>query len=297
MPIYKAFGLVISSEVPLRGMMQGNGAPDVTISYGSVPEQLPDIVHKGVTFQSSPGKFLLSIKNVGRFLVLDGKTIVVEPAIQTNDKDLGVFIAGSVIGSLLLQRDIYAFHGSALLHGNHAILISGKSGAGKSTLSSLLVQRGMALITDDLCALDCSNTDTPVVLPGTQQFKLWKDSIVQLGMNTEKFEKIREQMDKYYVPAILICNEPKPVKYVFSLQPAQLASLNIEEVKGFTKLALLKSNTYRYQYLRGMNKMPVHFNAMGCLGQHARIFKVARPQHGFHIMELADLIIQHLDKV
>ena len=295
MNCYSAFGLIVSSVIELRGFAPAMAEPDVAISFGKVPESLPDILHKGVLFQAAHGKFLLSINDVARYLVLSGKEIIIEPAPGAQLRDIEIFLTSSAFGALLFQRGIYAFHGSALQYNDSGIIISGRSGAGKSTLTAVLLKRNLQLITDDLCAIYKNSDLYPVILPGTRYIKLWQDSMNKLDISLVDKVKVRENIEKYILPVTAIVTEPVKVSAVFVLQVRNTKEIEVEEIKGFAKLNLLRSNTFRYQFVKGLDITQIHFEAMSLVGRNARIFKLYRPQNGFSAEELADALIGTLE--
>jgi hypothetical protein len=67
---------------------------------------------------------------------------------------LGVLGAGMLATVLLVLAGHPVLHGSAVEVDGRALALVGASGMGKSTLSTLLVQDGAALITDDVLRLD-----------------------------------------------------------------------------------------------------------------------------------------------
>jgi len=90
---------------------------------------------------------------------------------------------GSVFGILLHQREEIVLHASAVRVNGRAILFCGASGAGKSTLAAVLAQRGLPLITDDVCAITLSPAGAPMVHSDGLHLKLWAQAIERLDLS------------------------------------------------------------------------------------------------------------------
>ncbi len=144
MQFYRVSGLSVASEIALPGLIAGSPerTPQVTIRRGPVPEKLPQTSASGPTWQIAGKQFLLRIPDIARFLLNDGREIVVAPETQASAADIPIFILGTVFGILLHQREQIVLHASAVRVNGKAVLFCGASGAGKSTLAAALAQRG-----------------------------------------------------------------------------------------------------------------------------------------------------------
>ena len=79
MHLYRVSGLSVASEIALPGLnaMAGDrGRPEVTIRRGPVPAALENAVAAGPTRQIDGKRFLLRIPDIARFLLGDGKDII-----------------------------------------------------------------------------------------------------------------------------------------------------------------------------------------------------------------------------
>jgi len=129
---YRISGLSVASEIDLPGLIAGvpERAPQVTIRRGEVPESLPQPTASGPTWQIAGKQFLLRIPDIARFLLNDGREIVVAPESEAAAADLPIFTLGSAFGILLHQREQIVVHASAVRVGDKAVLFCGQSGAG-----------------------------------------------------------------------------------------------------------------------------------------------------------------------
>lgn len=90
-----------------------------------------------------------------------GKRIVVCPQPGADEKKVRLFILGTCMAVIMMQRGILPLHGSAVVIDGWAYAFVGHSGAGKSTLSAALASRGYPLLTDDVVALTWDAGEEP----------------------------------------------------------------------------------------------------------------------------------------
>ena len=97
---YRAYGLRIASSLSFPELISDeiNGAADVTVRRGRVPDALDDPAGKGVVYQANPNQFLLKLDQIGRFLVQNGDEILVDPAPGSLESDVRLFLLGSCLG-------------------------------------------------------------------------------------------------------------------------------------------------------------------------------------------------------
>lgn len=74
---YRAFGLNIESGIELPELNSTESLPEIYIRLGKTPFSLKEPVLKGVRFEVSAGHFLLSVDNIARYFVENGKNIFI----------------------------------------------------------------------------------------------------------------------------------------------------------------------------------------------------------------------------
>ena len=88
---YSLYGLELDSEIACPSLPPGRSdrtmASDVRICRGEVPEELTDPRKTGILFQAAPGRFLLRVEGVARYLLRQGRDVLVEPAAGADEPD------------------------------------------------------------------------------------------------------------------------------------------------------------------------------------------------------------------
>lgn len=288
---YKAFGLIIESEIQIPEFLPFSGSPDVFIRLGEVPSQLEDPHFKGVRFQASPGQFLLFVDNIAGYYTEGGHTITIQPDPGSNQADVRLFLLGSAFGALIHQRGMLPMHGSSLLIHKKAYIFSGISGAGKSTLAAGLIQRGHELLSDDISVVALSENGLPVVYAGYPGVRLWADSLMKLGMDPENYTRVRSKLNKHHMHVQdQFHSESVNLGGVYVLQTKNSEGLVLEELRGVEKFNVLKNNTYRLNFIRGLKNSEAHFRHISALASHCRIKKITRSSKSFSLDELLDAV-------
>jgi hypothetical protein len=289
---FRAWGLNIASCMDLPEFLPGNGeAPDVVVCYGAVPEALEEVRAKGVRYQAGPGRFLLTVDGIARFLVADGRKIYIQRAADAEDDAVRLFLQGSAFGALLHQRGILPLHASAIQANGKAVLFCGVSGIGKSTLAVAFLKRGYPVLADDICALSAGDDGIPMVLPGFPQIKLWADAIRKLEEDLAFLPKVRQNLEKYGWPLKTgFSAEPAPLDRLYVLSTTNTDRFEMVPVNGLEKFNTLLKNTYRFRFTEGLGSKPEHFHQCAVVGRHAAVRRVTRPQRGFRVEALMDLL-------
>lgn len=289
MHAYRAFGMTLSSEIPLPALMPaGLDEPDVEIALGSVnADGLPGALPLGRFAQATENQLWLHVPGVARFLISDGRRILIDPENGSDEQSIRLYALGSCIGAIVHQRGDLILHGCALRFGDRCAVIAGHSGAGKSTLSAALNLRGHDLISDDLAVLDRQG----LVHPGFPQIKLWADTARMLGLDIAAMRRIRLQVDKYaYRVEHAFCNRPMPLAAVYILHTHNQAYTSFEAVTGMAKLAPLQAHTYRPQQIKGMKMQPRHLQACSRLANRINLTHITRPMAGASLDEMMERV-------
>lgn len=291
--LYQAFGLIINSEIELPELPIAFGDFDVTVSLGSAPKSLENPTFIGVRFESKYNEFLLRIEHIATFFVTDGKHIIIDTCDNVDFDEVRLFLLGSAFGALIHQRGLLPFHGSSINFNNSALIFSGHSGAGKSTLAAAFHKKGYPMLSDDVSVITLTDQGIPYVQPGYPQMKLWSDSISKLGKDPKKYKTIRKRVEKHCVPiSENYQNQPVQLRTIFIIVSSNLGELKVEPIKGIEKFNLLRSHTYRFNFVVGQQMQSNHFNYITTLSKEVNVFRLTRPTDKFLFDEMIELIIE-----
>ncbi len=281
MPRYRISGLSVQSEMELPGLISGQedrGEPDVDIRFGTVPETLESPIHSGPTWEIERDRFLLRVLDIARFLMVQGRHIVVEPLARAEPADIATFLIGGVFGILLHQRGLVVLHASGVAVNGKAVLFCGPSGAGKSTLAAALNKRGFLVVTDDVCAVTLGPSGAAMIHPDGRQMKLWGQAVAALGLDAQRGSQIRSQIGKFYVdPANPGAPSSLPIAavYVLRRERAPLAS-GIEAPRLVDAARLLERNAYRPMFIKRMGQKEIYFRAASAIANEGGVYWLTR---------------------
>jgi hypothetical protein len=295
---YQAFGLQLRACLPCPELLPGNQPPDVTIIYGKVPEALEAPLAEGQWYQSAAGLLLLNIPDIAKYLVKNGKEIIIDRAPQANDNDVRLFLLGSVMGALMHQRGLLPLHGSAIrLADGTAAIFMGQSGVGKSTLAAAFRQRGYVVAADDVSLIFSRADGSPLLQPAYPELKLWAEAAAKIGEDADVLPRARTLLEKYS-----LCFHdhfdatPLPVRLLYILETNEDERFEVTRLQGMEKLEGLLHNTYRLLFIDDIDQRRLHFQLCVSLGSKIIMSRVQRPRQTFRLNELVELLERDFDK-
>lgn len=292
---YTAYGLRIRSALALPFLPDsGTEEPDVTVRLGAVPPALPAPAGRSRIWESAPGAFLLNVDRVARYLVTDGRDIVVEPAAGADVHEAGVFLTSSVFAALLQQRGILTLHASAIETETGAVLFLGCSGHGKSALLAAMLDRGYAMLADDVTGVVLDAGGHPVALSAFPTTRLWADVVDELGWRQRTQGKVRAALEKYLVPVERFRAAPLVVRAAFVLAPRNRDGIEIETQDVAAAFRSYWRHTYREKFLHGLGRQPAHFRAVSAMAKRVPVTRVTRPAWPHRLAKLAERVEAHL---
>ncbi|MDB5719441.1 MAG: hypothetical protein JWP15_59 [Alphaproteobacteria bacterium] len=299
---YRLFGLSLDSSMELPELRPDERPPalaDVTIRRAPLPEPRHPLTAIGEFVELSPSEFRLTVPDVARFFVRDGREVFVEALPGAADTDLRAYLLGSVLGALVHQAGLLPLHASAVARGDQAAAFLGASGAGKSTIAHRLSGRGFDLLSDDVCVVHAGGTGdgaeaaaTALVWPGIRQFKLWDSSLAAAGESKAGLSPVLMREDKFLLPASGLADDrPHRLGLLYVLGRSEGTESRFAELTGLQAVNALVSNTYRGLALNGMGRSAWHFRRCTELARECRIFTFAMAW-GFERAETAYATIE-----
>ena len=100
-------------------------APGMAVRFVTrLPDRLSGSRRAGLCAEAIPGKLLLKIPGVARYLVYDGSNIDIAPERDADECDVQMFLAGAARAALIHQRGELPLHAAAIVPpSGHAIAI------------------------------------------------------------------------------------------------------------------------------------------------------------------------------
>lgn len=282
---YRAFGLRLQSTLPLPELYPDedkSGAEDSSIDAAidvtvwladapppDVPEILPDV-------RADAHCFWMDVPCVGRFLVRNGREMVVEVYPSVSEGDVRAYLLGSAMGALLQQRGLLPLHASAVKVGGRGVAFIAPAGSGKSTLAMHLQHRGHRVICDDICAIEVGKQHARV-WPGLRNLKLWRSSLGAIARTPDGLEPVLANMDKYRVPVDTPADD-----LAIDLAAVVLLDWGVEPgivaLPGAEAVGALIANTFRGQLVAPMGRQAAHWQQCLDLFSMAGVHRLVRPR-------------------
>ncbi|WP_165998188.1 aldolase [Bacillus sp. Cs-700] len=297
--LFKAFGFIIRSDYYFQELgdlinRDNQLSEDINIRIEDLSTVWKEEGEVG-KFKVKKNHTLFQVKDTAVFCVKDGDTILVYPFKSTEEDKIKLYILGTCMGVLLIQREILPLHGSAIAIEGKAYAIVGYSGAGKSTLASEFMKRGYKLLTDDIIPVLITNEGKPTVVPSYPQQKLWIESLREFGMNSKQYRPLFDREEKFSVPiSNRFCNTPLPLGGVFELVKSAQDGIEIGKITKLNKLQTLSAHTFRNQLISRSEKLEWHFKVISELATNISLYQLRRPTTCFTASDLADQILYQI---
>lgn len=288
--LHRCYGLVVDSEIPLPGLGPGAPAgatPDVTVRIGDVGPRPADAVDLPLGLWRSADEIGLVVPDTASYVVRRGRDVVVAPAPGSDPLQVRLFLLGTVMGALLMQRGHLVLHGNAFRVGDACAVVVGHSGAGKSTLAAEMQRRGHHVLSDDVVPIDARGT----AVPGYPRIKLWADAVDRLGVDRAGLDRVVSRLDKFELPLTRVQVEPLPLRWVYVLERHSGPDLTITRATGMSAFSLLHEHTYRNQLVHGPDVVRAHLELCAQVAARAAVSRVTRPAETMTAEATADAIL------
>lgn len=249
----------------------------------------------GVTVRTSARAMFFDWERLGRVLVKDGKSVLVEPRPDSTFEDFVPFLTGPVLAVLLHQSGKFVLHASSVEINGRTVAFLGAKGSGKSTLAAYLKARGHRVISDDIVPLSFVG-DEAWTLPGFPRVKLFADSLTAIGQNPADFPTIHRFVDKrsFELTGPFI-NEPSRLNAIYIL-----CSGNRPRIKSSNKtnafIEIIK-NTHLNKFLAELNCQAEYFQFCRRLVQDVPVFSLVRSNTFNEIEQTGKQLESHVAKI
>ncbi|SEU28401.1 hypothetical protein [Paenibacillus sp. NFR01] len=296
---YTAFGLTIRSDFPLPELplavvpaLNGDAVileADLSARWQAIPKLSP-------TLGVSGNEVMFIVKDTAIYSVKDGNVISVSPASGADPDAVRLFILGSCMGILLIQKRILPLHGSALAIDGKAYALVGASGAGKSTLASYFMDQGYSMLSDDVIPV-IVREGQPFAVPGYPQQKLWQQSLDYLGMNSSHYRPLFQRETKFAVPVQgRFHGDPLPLAGIFELSVLREGAPAVTRVSGLERLHLLFGHTYQRAMINRLGVREWHFGMLASFVNRLPVYRLSRPEQGYSAPQLASYINEAIEQ-
>lgn len=285
---YRLFGLCVESDHRLQAPMT-LAPPEATpelhfhCALGTQPPAPPDLLYASpelnrlgesvVQLYATPDGVLMRFPRVADFRLSPG-----EIDCRLVDPDLAFMIdiclLGHVMAYYLELSGVSAIHAGAVACGGQAVLFAADRTGGKSTLVASAVAAGLALLADDIAALELRG-DAVWCRPGFPQMKLTPEQAQRFAGGAEGFGLVHPSFAKLSVPAERlgsIAKAPLPLARIYLVErraEAADGSVSIEPVAPGEALIQLVRHSFLAELLDGHAAHP-GFGGTGSL--HAQRF-------------------------
>lgn len=299
--IYKSFGFYIKSEYALpelRVANIGSESWDISIQLGNIQNKWESLTNNpNQYFHLEENLCMFHVPGTAIFLIQNGNEILVSPHKGAAEDHIRLYLLGTCMGAVLMQRRILPLHGSAIAINGKAYAIVGDSGAGKSTTASALLRQGYQLISDDVIPVSFNEKNIPMVTPAYPQQKLWQESIDEFGMESSNFRPIIDRETKFAIPVdSQFCDKPLPLAGVFELMKTEDEKLLFSSVTGLERFHLLFQHTYRNFFIPRAGLMDWHFQTSAKMVNKMSFYRIQRPTSHFTANEVTDFILTSMER-
>lgn len=202
-PVYQVCGVTLASDFPFANRLcPGRRAPDLTFTLAR-SSPAGDELEKAVLLHSEPDAKDFGIVNylyrigdgyVMRFagiadFYLWRDRIVCELVDPDYYYTVEIYFLGAVLAFWLEIRGTVPLHASAVVMEDRAAAFLSMNGGGKSSLAAALMQRGCALLTDDMLPVESSG-DSFRVHAAYPQMRLWPEEARHFVGHYEDLEAV-----------------------------------------------------------------------------------------------------------
>ncbi|MEE4561894.1 serine kinase [Paenibacillus polymyxa] len=327
---YTAFGLRIASELTLPELIPAEPGlvEDVVIRQVDLSAWRDQLEQANFVMQGE--RFMFLIPGTAIYAIRGGKEIEVSMLPRADPDTVRLFVLGTCMGVLLLQKRVLPIHGSAVVIGGRVYAFVGESGTGKSTLAAAFRQAGYQMISDDVIAINVT-ASAAIVYPAYPQQKLGLESLLQLeALRENKYVRQRKhvlsltdgnpvraqyqdlrriagELNKYAVPAVdEFYNDPLPLSGVFelvsdspnreSMREGEPVVVTEQPLNKLECLHTLLQHTYRRAIISRMGLGEWYFDTAARMARKVEGWRLLRDSSFFTASEVVQRVLELIHK-
>jgi hypothetical protein len=295
---YSIYGLIfhLPFPCPFLPRVTEDSLPDVTVRYGTVPEQLVEMPSsekeaKRHNWQVLPGRYLyVGGMRAGRFLVEDGRQVTIELNHAAEDNRILHLFLRYGIAAIMRQRGHLVLHANAAVTKTGAAVISGKRGTGKSTTLISLLNRGCPMLTDDVTVLAMGSQGLVEVLPGISCLQLCDETAEILGLDvSESFRNPLGRSKLVLSAQGKLNSKPVPLRSLYILETSpEHSNVTISRITGKGKFEALLGCVY---FPLMIEEHPGLFSLFSAAAEQAEIIRIRRPEGRWTVDEVVKAVL------
>jgi len=238
---------------------------------------LPDAPHSGVLWHAAPGRLLLDVPDVARYLISDGNLVEINPCDGVEADEVRRFLRMTPAAALYLQRGIPVLHAAVVADAaGRAVVLAGDSGSGKSVLLTALVRRGWGLLTDDLAPVTLDDARVPVAVPTWPEVIQWPDHAGHAAVVDQ---------DATFI------DEARPVRAIWWLGVHGFDRIEVRGVEGVSRFEAFGAMAYNRRIASALLDRASYLTIAGTVaGSGIPIRRLIRPRGRWTADELADIV-------
>lgn len=260
----------------------------VEVVEGEVPDSLENPAVDRGYLQIGADAVLVSIPSTGRMLVTRDR-VVLAPAEGCTVQDMGYLVYGWATRFVLVLREEFCLHASAVQVPGGAIGVMGDVGAGKSTTVAGLAARGRTIVVDDV--LPVRMDDAGAWVHGwSRPVHLLPDAAERLGL-PEDLPRL-PRADRKIVLATEGVGEDLRLRLLIDLRrDAALAAPVAEPLLGLERVTALRANIDGTGMTSTGGRAGAFFRWVTDLANAVPVVRVRRPDDGdWHLDAVLDLV-------
>lgn len=252
---YRVYGLNISSEVYLPGLLKNYSKSDVVIYYDDLDHY--SNFFEGKHFTVNAEGTILFWKETPLIKVSDGNQVIINPNCEVDPSILQNLLLGTALAILKHQQGFLVLHASCINMNRQAIAFLGHVGRGKSTTAFALNKKGYPIIADDVLPIKINENNPPFVFPGYPSLRL-SSEVIKNGDQT--IENPLKNNGKYIIKRNEgFSSNSFPLKHIYILKNGK--KWDIENLSKHDALIELINNSY---CLKSFNNPEKKSNLLQC---------------------------------